>query len=596
MTLSKVISNNLYALNLIRKNCFGLVFYKLFTSILRAGIYVMDLYFLRYAVNIVQNHGQYRDAVTILLALCMVYLVYETLLAALSAKLEPYFTYRLNANLKRMTLQKTTECELACYENPEFYNQYTLAMAQASDKVSRILDSISQLLRSIVSLLGAGVLAFLIDPLVFLFALLPFLLTGLRKKRGKLNYEMNKELSVLNRRKAYAVRTFYSVDYAKEMRLTNISEPILMRFKNAVDEAIAVYKNYGMKLAFSWILDTVIGSIFSQYLILLYAAFQTLVTGNMMYGDCLVAVNTVETVYYAIDEIAAGTMQFHEQALYIENLRHFMEYEPTIRNNANAPKAEIGDIELDHVSFRYPGMNTDILHDLSMTIRKGEKIAIVGHNGAGKTTLTKLLLRLYDPTEGSIKVNRQDLRSLNLDSVRDLFAVVLQDYRHFSMSVSENILMRKMRTGDEALVRSAIENSGLAERVTKMPDGVNSILEREFDENGVILSGGESQKLAIAHVYAKNSPIVILDEPSSALDPIAEAELYETMFRICRDRTVISISHRMASAKMADRIFFLENGTIAESGTHTELMERNGKYAELYRVQAANYAKEERAV
>ena len=221
-------------------------------------------------------------------------------------------------------------------------------------------------------------------------------------------------------------------------------------------------------------------------------------------------------------------------------------------------------------------MNPDVLHDLSMTIRRGEKIALVGHNSAGKITLTKLLLRLYDPTEGSIRVNGQDLQNLNLDSARELFAVVLRGYRYFSLSVSENILTRKMRSGDEALVHSAIRNSGLAERVGKMPDGVNAILEREFDENGVVLSGGESQKIAIAHMYAKNSPIVILDEPLSALDPMAEAELYETMFRVCRDRTVLYISHCMASAKMADRIFFLEHGAIAESGTHTELMEESG--------------------
>ena len=210
-------------------------------------------------------------------------------------------------------------------------------------------------------------------------------------------------------------------------------------------------------------------------------------------------------------------------------------------------------------------------------------------NGAGKTTLVKLLLRLYDPTDGAILVNGIAVTDIRLESYRDMFATLLQDYHSFSMSVKENILLRAEREGDDEVVESALRRSGFKERVDRMDNGIDTAVGKEFDANGEVLSGGEYQKLALTHVLAKDSPILILDEPSSALDPIAEAEMYVNITASCGNKTVIYISHRMSSAKAVDHILFMENGCLAEEGTHSELMERNGGYAELFRIQAQNY-------
>lgn len=224
-----------------------------------------------------------------------------------------------------------------------------------------------------------------------------------------------------------------------------------------------------------------------------------------------------------------------------------------------------------------------------MTIKQGEKIAIVGFNGAGKTTLVKLLMRLYDPSSGEILLNGRNIKEYNLESYRGSLGVVFQDYKQFALSVVENVLGRPMREGDEAAVEDCLRRAGIWDKISALPEGINTRMTREFDDDGLILSGGESQKLAIASVYARNSSVVILDEPSSALDPIAEHDMYRQMYRACEGKTMIFISHRLSSAVDADRIFLIEDGSIKESGSHSELMRLNGSYAEMFKAQAESY-------
>lgn len=595
ITFKRILQNNIYALKLLLKASPGMVVWNILTSVIGTTLSMANLFFLRYAINSAQNNGSYAEAVTYLVILCAIYILYNVFYGFLNAKLQPCFSYKMDKKTKRMAMMKTTECELACYENPEFYHKYTLAMAQCSGRSEAVLQSMSELISSVVSFFSAGILAMLIDPVVLIFALFPFLMTLIRKNRNKINYETNEITAELIRRKWYSVRTFYQNDYAKEMRLTNISKPLIKRFKDAVDESVKVYKTYGMRLALSWFFEMFAGHVLSRYLVYLYAAWQTLGTGNMQYGDCVVVAETVEEVFDSIDSIISNCMSFHEHALFIENLRYFMDYKPTISKNENGPKADAGDIVLENVSFRYEGADFDVLKNISIKIGKGEKIALVGHNGAGKTTLTKLLLRLYDPTSGNITLDGVDIRSLNLQSYRDMYATVLQDYRHFSMSVKENVLLKRDDGGNDQIVIDSLKKAGVWDRVEDMPYGINTVLDREFDQEGEVLSGGQAQKISIAHIYAKQSPIVILDEPSSALDPIAEYDMYANMMKACENRSMIFISHRLSSAVMADRIYLLDHGEVLEEGSHKELMRMNGKYAEMFRVQAENYVSSEKA-
>ena len=253
----------------------------------------------------------------------------------------------------------------------------------------------------------------------------------------------------------------------------------------------------------------------------------------------------------------------------------------------------MGDISFENVSYHYQGSNQMIIKNLDIRIRKGEHIALVGENGAGKTTLMKLLMGLYPVSDGKILVGGQDISRYEPSAYRDCFGTVFQDFQIFSLPLGENVLMKSPETEEERqLVIDSLEKAQFGEVLEKMPEGIDTYLTKEFDENGFVCSGGQAQKVAIARVFAKNPDVVILDEPSSALDPIAEYNMYCNMMEASEGKTVFFISHRMSSARMADRILFLEHGKIVEEGTHEELLAKNGRYASMFRLQAQNYQDE----
>lgn len=397
---------------------------------------------------------------------------------------------------------------------------------------------------------------------------------------------------MINRKSDYTRRTFYQAEFAKEMRLTNIHKVMIARFESSIKDYIYLLRTKGLKNALISYSFSFISSIVSPFAAQIYALYRALVSKTIMYGDCLVAINTLSVFTSIISSINVIISYICNSSLYIQDYRQFMTEEPTVNPNSSGLEPTSGDIELCNVSFRYNGAVEDTLRDVSLKIRKGEKIAIVGHNGAGKTTLVKLLLRLYDPTDGEICMNGHDIREYKLREYRHTYGVVFQDYKPMSVTVAENVLGRVYRQGDDALVIDSLKKAGVWENVSVQPKGIHTVMTREFDDDGLILSGGQTQKLAIASIYARNADTVILDEPSSALDPLAEHEMYRNMLEASHGKTVIFISHRLSSAVSADRIFFMEKRRVEEHGSHAELMRLNGKYAEMFRMQAQNYTDE----
>lgn len=295
-----------------------------------------------------------------------------------------------------------------------------------------------------------------------------------------------------------------------------------------------------------------------------------------------------------IGGILSGFLTLHQQSLGLSVLREFLDDEEpfTFAGGSVPEKAESYELKLENVSFRYPNTEKDIIHHMNLTIRPGEKLAIVGLNGAGKTTLVKLLCGLYDPTEGRVLLNSQDIRTFDRREYYALFSSVFQEFSVLDVTLAENVSQVLYENTDEEKVWRCLEKAGLTEKVRSLPDGLHTHIGRYVYQDGIMLSGGETQRLMLARALYKDAPLIVLDEPTAALDPIAENDMYLKYNEMTVGRTAVYISHRLASTRFCDRILLLEDGKIKEEGTHDSLLVMGGRYAELFEVQSRYYREE----
>lgn len=596
LPLRRVLQNNLFMLGMIRKAAPA---YMIIDVVLDLLWSVIEFFSGSFLLKVVVDHlGDGGDPATLAWFIGGMFVIHITVFFAQQAFWQiyaPISQRKLSMAIRMALYTQMREVELSCYENPEYYEKYVKAMNEAEDRAFNVLWSLERLFGQVFSLIANALLLWSIDPILILFALIPFAAGFIRKKRNKIAFNENNEIQKLAWKANYIQRGFYLTDYAKEMRLTGMSDKLLSDLDETTVEIEKIKRKYGIRTAALDYTTRVSHEVVTILGACLYAVYATLVQGTVGVGDCIVVLNSVGSVSGYLQGLVTNLVSFHEHALYIQNLRSFLDYEPGIKANPDGVTATGGEILVEHVRYRYEGAESDTLHDISLRIAPGEKIALVGQNGSGKSTFVKVLLHLYDPSEGSITMNGIPMDEHSLASWRGVFKPVFQDYSTFALSVAENILMRPMRTdpegeaADRSLVEKALRESGAHERVMKMAHGMDTVLTREFDDKGEVLSGGEAQKVALSRVFVSDSPVVILDEPTSALDPVAEYQLFENMMEACRDRAVVFISHRLSSAVPADRIYLFEEGRITESGTHKELMERGGHYADMFHKQAESY-------
>ena len=492
--------------------------------------------------------------------------------------------------------------DLACYDDPKFYNDYVWAMDESKGRAVQVLDDTARIINYLITLSTLITLMMQVDILVGLILLIGCALNASMWGLGnKIAFKKNERVKPFHRKNSYINRVYHLSDYAKELRISKAGENLNKIYADSVTGIVEEEVKNGKKQYLLSILEETI-SVTSQFLPVILLLFK-LYDGTAPLGSFVASINIIWNLNWSMYDLARNLIRMPDNAQYIGKYLKFLSYEPKIVSG-NRMAEPLETIELKNVTFAYQTSENEAKKDdsekkeeapknsldgINLTIRKGEKIAIVGYNGAGKTTLTKLLMRLYDPTAGEILYNGHSLREYDIPSLRSRIGTVFQDYKIFASTIAENVLGHACADSDRDTVTDALTKATFREKLDSLEKGMDTELTKEFYDDGVNLSGGESQKVAIARIFAKPYDLVIMDEPSSALDPIAEYELNHTILEYAQDKTVVFISHRLSTTRMADRILMFADGKLIESGSHDELMAKNGKYAEMFKLQAEKY-------
>lgn len=500
---------------------------------------------------------------------------------------------KVSGQIQRELMDKAQKIDLECYDIPEYYDDFVIAASQSEEMVTKAVTSIARIAASAISMLIAGTMIMTVNPVVAVFPVIGFIINIItRFMITRLEYQYSVEKAKIGRKADYSKRVFYQPEYAKEIKLTGIEEALMEQY----DEAIAEERKMAMKYSLKILPPTLINWIFTFtvcqfFAVPVYLAYLAIEKKSIQLGDVASLKNATNNIKSRLDGMNYALVDFQTVGQYAERFRRFMDYKINIEGCVGTEPVPDEDctLELKNVCFRYKNGEKDVLKNVSMTIHKGEKLALVGENGAGKTTLIKLIMRLYDVTDGSITFGGVDIRKLDTKEYRRRIAAVFQDFQIYGATLAENVKTDLVDESDREKVVSALEKADLKSKLAKLPNGIDTELTKEFSDSGTMLSGGEAQKAAIARMFMRDMSVAILDEPSSALDPIAEYRLNKSMLENAENQAVILISHRLSTTKDADRIILLENGSIAESGTHSELLAKGGTYAKMWNVQAEKY-------
>jgi ATP-binding cassette subfamily B protein len=554
-------------------------------------IFIEHILAFQFVLTVVEEGRPFRNVAIFLLVLLVAEIVHLSVNAYFYSKYEPMNRPLVQAKLREKLFAKARELDLESFDNPTFFNDYVMAINESDTQLARALQTMGEFIGMTTRMILTGAFFIFLDAfsLIFVFGSF-FLLFFLESAVNKLRFKIRLEKNPVERKLAYINRVFYLPDYAKELRLNRSMASRLRREHTEInDELQAIERKYTPRLTLlSWLKDYVFSGFIMSGVYMLYLVHAAVVVGRISFGSVAVFHNTARSMRNDLARVSRTVTDIADVSRYVERIHVFLDKKPQIISLDDLPvPTNTAEIEFKNVSFRYSENAPYSLRRVNMKIRAGEKVAIVGYNGAGKSTLVKLIMRLYDPTEGEILFGGVNIKNFNIEDYRRAIGVIFQDYKIFAATLRENVLLDIQG----ANVQPALSQAGFAERLATLPNGLEQQLTTEFEKDGVNLSGGEAQKVAIARAFHKDSPVIILDEPSSALDPIAEYHFNHAVTDVSGEKTMVFISHRLSTTRLADMIYLMENGEISESGNHAALLSRHGKYAEMWNAQTSRYLK-----
>ena len=501
---------------------------------------------------------------------------------------------RVVRHVRLKIMYKAREIDLASYDSPEFYEKLENANREAGHRPIQTLSATLGLISTVVSLVSYLVILFRAPgmwwaALVIAIMSVPSAIITFTYRHKNVRYMRWR--SKERRQMDYYAGLMVNKDMVKEVRLYDLSDTLTERYDDAFDSYYRGLRRLIVSESIWHVAIAIISAVVNCafFAMVAYMVWQ----GDLYIGDYSLLTGALTSVASGVSTLINATSTIYEGTLFIDNLIAFLRHKQTLVSVVTPPlkvaHGKAHTIVLEHVSFRYPGTEHDVLRDINLTLTPGESLVLVGLNGAGKTTLIKLLTRLYDPTAGRILLDGEDIRNYDVQDLYRMYGIIFQDFGRYAVNAGENIRFGDIHKMDEQAVREAAEASGASEFIESLPEGYDTPLMRVFEQNGIELSGGQWQKLAIARAFYNDCDVLILDEPTASLDAIAEQEIYDQFDRLRKGKTTIFVSHRLSSATMASKIVVLENGTIIEEGNHQTLMEQGGRYCELFTTQAKRY-------
>ena len=515
-------------------------------------------------------------------------------LAAILGRATDYYDGRLGDQFAReisiRVMDHAATLDLESFEDPVFYDKLERARCQTTDRIG-LLNALGRLLQQVVTLVSLSTGVLLYTPWLFL----PLIVSVVPAFFGEsqfafLGYALAYSLTPLRREMDYLRDLATKKEGAKELKVFGLGDFLRDRFVAINDEVIERNQHLARRRLRAGATLAIVGSL-GYYGAYAFLVLQIL-KGELSIGDLTFLAGALAACSSQIQQMFSTFTGIADQALFLTDLIEFFAVKPMIVNAecpVPAPRSIRTGFEFQDVGFRYPGTDRVVLRNLNLHFEPGETIALVGENGQGKTTLVKLLSRFYEPVSGRILLDGIDLREYDLEDLRQQIGIIFQDFMRYDLSIRDNIAVGRTEyvNHDRRLIEAA-QKSGALEILNRFPDGIDQMLGRRF-ASGVDLSGGEWQKFALARAYVRDAQVLILDEPTAALDAIAEYEVFRRFAELAAGRMAIIISHRFSTVRMSDRIVVLENGRIREQGTHDQLVHRGGTYAKMFELQAASY-------